>query len=56
MAYRISCADSGANCAGSFTTETKEELLEHIKIHAKHSHPDMTPPPAEAIEAMIKQV
>lgn len=56
MAYKISCADTGADCAGSFTTETKEELMEHVKIHAQHSHPDMTPPPPEAIATMIKEV
>ena len=56
MAYKISCADSGADCAGSFTTETKDELMEHIKIHAQHSHPDMAPPPRDVIENMIKEV
>ena len=56
MAYQVSCADSGADCAGSFTTETREELMEHIKIHAQHSHPEMEMPPQETINAMIKEV
>ena len=56
MAYRITCADTGAKCPGSFTTEGKEELMEHVKIHATTAHPDMAAPPPEAVEAMIKEV
>ena len=56
MAYSISCADSGASCPGSFTTETKEELMEHIKIHAQTAHPEMQPPPPDVIGSLIKEV
>lgn len=41
MAYSLACADTGVDCPGAFTTETQEELMEHIEIHGKHSHPDM---------------
>ena len=34
MAYSIRCADAGVDCPGSFTTETKEELLKHVELHA----------------------
>ena len=56
MAYSISCADSGAECPGSFTTETKEELMEHIKIHAQTAHADMQPPSADFVASLIKEV
>ncbi len=56
MAYQLTCADTGADCPGSFTAATKEELMEHVKIHAQYAHPDMQPPPPEAIEQMIKEV
>ena len=56
MAYEISCADSGANCPGSFKTETKDELMEHIKIHASRAHPGMEAPTKETINALMKEV
>lgn len=56
MAYRITCADTGAPCPGSFTTDTKAELMEHVKVHAAKAHPDMDAPPPEAVEALIKEV
>ncbi len=39
--YSITCADSGAACPASFTTETEGELMQHLEVHAKASHPDM---------------
>ncbi len=41
MAYSIRCADAGVDCPGSFTTETKEELMKHVELHAKEAHPDL---------------
>ena len=41
MAYSIACADAGVDCPGAFTTETRDELMEHIGIHATAAHPDM---------------
>ena len=40
--YSLACADSGAACPASFTTETEDELMQHVGMHAKMSHPDMT--------------
>jgi predicted small metal-binding protein len=37
MAYSIKCADAGVDCPGSFTTETKEELMKHVELHAKEA-------------------
>ena len=34
MAYSIRCVDAGTDCPGSFTTETKEELMKHVELHA----------------------
>ena len=41
MAYSVACADMGVDCPGSFTTESKDELMEHATIHLKSAHPDM---------------
>jgi len=58
MAYQLTCADTGASCPGSFTTETREELLEHAAMHARHSHPDMAanPDAAAMIQSLITTV
>lgn len=40
--YSLDCKDTGADCTGSFTAESRDELLEHVKVHAQHAHPDMT--------------
>ncbi len=40
MAYSAACADTGADCPGSFTVETRDELVEHVNIHMTESHPD----------------
>ena len=41
MAYSVSCADMGANCPASFTTESRDELIEHSVTHTKAAHPEM---------------
>ena len=41
MAYSVSCADMGANCPGSFTTESKDELVEHAVMHTKAAHSEI---------------
>jgi len=58
MAYSFACADTGADCAGSFKTDSKEELFEHLGLHAQHAHPESVgnADMAAAIPALIKQV
>lgn len=41
MAYSLKCADLGNECPGSFTTETQDELMKHVELHAGQAHPDM---------------
>jgi predicted small metal-binding protein len=53
MAYSIRCADAGVDCPGSFTTETKEELMKHVELHAKEAHPDLDLQ-QEQVEALVK--
>ncbi len=53
MAYSIRCADAGLDCPGSFTTETKEELMKHVELHAQEAHPDLDLQP-EQVEAIVK--
>ncbi len=58
MALMIRCSDSGAKCPFEVQTETLEELMEHVKVHAVHCHPEMVtnPPPPEVIKGMIHEV
>jgi len=53
QSYSVSCRDSGSDCPGSFTTESKEELIEHVQLHARKAHekPDLS---REDIEPAIK--
>jgi len=53
MAYSIRCADAGLDRPGSFTTETKEELIKHVELHANGAHPDVDLQP-EQVEALVK--
>src|SRR5438552_6983376 len=43
---------TGVDCPGSFTTETKEELMKHVELHANEAHPhlDLQPPQARPVE------
>lgn len=41
MAYSLTCADTGADCPGKFTTETKEELAKHVDVHIENAHPGL---------------
>ena len=41
MAYSVTCADMGANCPGSFTTESRDELIEISVTHTKTAHPEI---------------
>ncbi|MDI1288373.1 MAG: DUF1059 domain-containing protein [bacterium] len=58
MAYTLTCADTGAACPGSFTTEGKDELVEHVVLHAQRSHPDLAGSPelGSMVQTLIKQV
>jgi predicted small metal-binding protein len=58
MAYKLACADSGAKCPFVVVTENKEELMQHVGIHAKSSHPELAanPPSPEMIAKLIQQV
>ncbi len=58
MAFTINCADAGQDCPAAFTTETQEELLEHIEMHATRAHPDMKldAQAREQIKGLVKTV
>jgi predicted small metal-binding protein len=59
MAKSLKCADLGmADCPGSFTVETEEELMQHVQMHASVSHPDLeiTPETSEQMKAVVKTV
>ena len=52
MTYSLTCADTGANCPGSFTTENQDELMEHVMLHAQRAHPELVG--NEQLGAMVK--
>lgn len=58
MALKLVCAETGAKCPFEVVAPTKEELMEHIGIHAKMAHPEMAsnPPSPEMLEKLIHQV
>jgi predicted small metal-binding protein len=58
VAYSIRCADSGADCPGVFTTDTEDELMQHVQMHASVAHPEMTltPETLEQIKGLVQTV
>ncbi len=57
MAFKMACAETGAKCPFVVITDTREELMQHVAIHAKMAHPEMkTPPSPEAMEKLIHKV
>lgn len=58
MAYAMACADLGTACPGSFTTETEDELWQHVALHAQTAHPDMSLSPEimEVAKSKVRQV
>jgi predicted small metal-binding protein len=56
MAYSLRCADSGADCPGAFTTETEDEMMQHVRLHASVAHPDMelTPETVEQLKGLVR--
>lgn len=55
--YSLSCSDTGSDCPASFTTEDKDELMEHVKVHAQNAHPEMTLDEAtvEQVQGLIRE-
>ena len=58
MALKMACAETGAKCPFEVVAETKEELMQHVGIHAKMAHPEMAanPPSPEMIAKLIHEV
>jgi predicted small metal-binding protein len=58
MALKLVCAETGAKCPFEVVAESKEELMEHVGIHAKMAHPEMAanPPSPETINKLVHQV
>ena len=56
MAHSFACADTGADCPGSFTTESKDELLAHLQMHTQRVHPDLANNPelGSVVDSLIK--
>ncbi len=50
--YSVVCRESGTDCPGEFTTESKEELVKHVELHGREAH-QMDLSPAD-IEPLIK--
>ena len=58
MAYKLMCAETGAKCPFEVQTESREELVQHVMMHAKMSHPEMAanPPSPDVIAKLIHEV
>jgi predicted small metal-binding protein len=58
MAFKLTCADSGAKCPFEVVASTRDELMAHVKVHAEMSHPEMAskPPSPETFEKLIRVV
>ncbi|MGH8974354.1 MAG: DUF1059 domain-containing protein [Acidimicrobiia bacterium] len=58
MPKSLRCADAGMDCAGEFTTDTEDELMKHVQLHAAEAHPDLelTPELAEQIQKLVRTV
>jgi predicted small metal-binding protein len=58
MAYKLVCAETGAKCPFEVVSSTREELMEHVQVHARRAHPEMAknPPSPEMIDKLIRQV
>ena len=58
MAYKLACAETGADCPFEVVTKSREELMEHVAVHAKAAHPELAknPPSPEMIAKLIHQV
>jgi predicted small metal-binding protein len=56
MAFKLVCAETGAKF--EVVSETREELMEHVTIHARMAHPEMAanPPSPQMIEKLIHQL
>ncbi len=58
MAYKLVCAETGAKCPFEVVSSTRDELMQHVQIHAKMAHPEMAnnPPSPETIQKLIHEV
>jgi predicted small metal-binding protein len=58
MAYSLTCADTGIDCPGQFTTHGKDELVEHVMLHAERVHAELLANPdlGPMVQTLIKQV
>jgi predicted small metal-binding protein len=55
MAFKLVCAETGAKCPFEVVAATRDELMQHMAIHAKMAHPEMAakPPSSEMMEKLI---
>lgn len=58
MAYKLVCAETGAKCPFEVVAPTQDELMEHVRVHAKMAHPEMAanPPSPEMIAKLVHNV
>ena len=57
MACTLARAETGATCPFEVVSETREELMEHMMIHARMAHPEMAanPPSPQMMDTLIHQ-
>ena len=57
VAYSLNCKDTGQDCGFAVTTQTEDELMQHVATHAAAAHPDLelTPETVAAVKGLIRE-
>jgi predicted small metal-binding protein len=57
VAYSLNCKDAGQDCDFAVTTQTEDELMQHVATHAAAAHPDMelTPETVANVKSLIRK-
>ncbi len=58
MAMSLTCADTGADCRGEWTTDTESEFWKHWELHVAEAHSDLviTPELREGVKEFVRNV
>jgi predicted small metal-binding protein len=58
MSLKLVCAETGSKCPFEVVASSREELMQHVALHAKIAHPELAskPPSPEMIEKLIHVV
>jgi predicted small metal-binding protein len=57
VAYSLNCKATGLDCGFAVTTQTEDELMQHVATHAAIAHPDLelTPETVANVKSLIRK-